>query len=135
VKTYVEREKFTSPMLATWADAVDLVNRVSREWGSELRCHELARAARISLHRLDRTARVVDGRLFGIEHSWLVLPSEADQPGQGPILDVYCPGRVPSVQLIDNHWAVARGYEPGKDRRDINEVIVVKLIEEMSRAA
>jgi hypothetical protein len=134
VKSYIVREKMTAPMLATWADAVDLVNRVSSEWGNELRCHELARAAHQVLYQLKRTTRVVDGRLFGIEHSWLSLGSESGL-GSGPILDVYCPGRVPQVQLIDNHWAVARGYEPGKDRRDINQVIIAKLIEEMSRAA
>lgn len=137
--SYAEREIFTDREMSLWCDACDLISRVSPKWGNELRCHELVRAA----HRVLAVLRfggvphetaIVDGKLNAIEHSWLVVPA------QGPsglsrmvILDVYCPGRVPQVQLIDNHFAVARGYEAGPARDDIKLDIVEKLVNEMSR--
>jgi hypothetical protein len=137
--SHVEREIFTPEEVAVWCDAVDLVRRVSVQWGNELRCHELVRAAHKCLGQLGRRTEIVDGKLFAIEHSWLSIVGPAAPPGLVrdlrlySLLDVYCPGRLPQVQIIHNHFIVARGYEEGPARTDINESIVARVVLEMER--
>lgn len=139
MRSHVEREIFTPGEVAVWCDAVDLVRRVSCDWGNELRCHELARAAQKCLLQRGHQTTVVDGKLFAIEHSWLSITGLAAPPGLVrdlrlyTLLDVYCPGRMPQVQLIHNHFIVARGYEEGPARTDINESIVARVVREMER--
>ena len=79
--------------------------------GREIRCHEFARAV---ARELDRRAgpgvpnvHVIDGCLGIINHSWLLLTLTT---GKGAILDVYTPGRLPQVQLLDLHPAVTEHY-------------------------
>lgn len=55
-----------------------------------LRCHEVARIV-AQILRLD----VFDGYYGAIEHSWCMTPARS-------ILDPYCVGRLPMVQLVDN---------------------------------
>jgi len=128
VRSYADREIFNDREKATWCDAVDMVARVRSTWGNELRCHELVRATAKVLGQLSRQVMLVDGKLWAIEHSWLTLHTPL---GRHAILDVYCPGRIPQVQLIDAHWSVSRGYEPGPVRTDIKLDIVEKLVQEM----
>lgn len=137
------REVFDKLAVAIWCDAVDVVARVSDRHGNEVRCHELARAALKALHDLNRrkldearaSLTLVDGSLGSIEHSWLVYataaPPHADFQRRF-ILDVYCPGRLPQVQLLDgDHFAIARGYSPTGARDDIDLVMVERLTREM----
>jgi hypothetical protein len=141
VKSYAERQIFSDRATAMWCDAVDLIKRISPTWGNELRCHELARAAQIALGKLKFRGEpyklyVVDGRLWSIEHSWLLYevsgPPLYREYTTKRILDVYCPGRLPQVQLLDgDHFAIARGYEAGETRTDIKLDIVEKLVHEM----
>ena len=139
MRSYAERQIFSERAMAMWCDAVDLIKRVSPTWNNELRCHELARAAQTALNKLRFRSepyelRVVDGRLYSIDHSWLVyeVPRYRELYARR-ILDVYCPGRLPQVQLIDgDHFAVTCGYEPGKTRTDIRLDVVKKLVREMS---
>jgi hypothetical protein len=137
--SYAEREIFTDREMALWCDACDLIKRVSLAWTNELRCHELARAAHAALGRLryrgsPYKTTVVDGKLWAIEHSWLVVPAQGPRGlTRTAILDVYCPGRMPQVQLLDNHFVIARGYEPGEPRTDIKLDIVGRLEREMSK--
>lgn len=140
--------------MAIWADAVDVVNRVSDRHGNEVRCHELARAASKALFDLNRRKLaeagaelvVVDGRLWSIDHSWVQIVEEqgswrhtAGMPiyrefRKRFILDVYCPGRAPQVQLLDgDHFAIARGYEVGTMRTDVDLIMVERLTREMQR--
>lgn len=133
MRSYAEREIFTDEEQATWCDAVDIVNRVSKRWDNELRCHELARAVASQLALLDRRVEVVDGKLFAIEHSWLVIPPQGAVRQRAAILDVYCPGRIPQVQLIDQHFIVARGYEPGPDRTDLRYDVLTRLRDEIAK--
>jgi hypothetical protein len=102
---------------------------------------ELLEEAGIDRERLQRIRRqVLEGIIFLCQWQLERMERGREAPAEGPrgltrtaILDVYCPGRVPQVQLLDNHFAVARGYEPGEPRTDIKLDIVEKLVNEMSR--
>lgn len=123
MKSYAEREVFHEDALAALDVASALVDRVGDHWGSELRCHELARAVGRTLG-----LEIVDGKCHAVEHSWLLV----HQGEETFVLDVYVPGRVPSVQLVHaSHWALGLGYMPGERRDDIREDVVERLVEEM----
>lgn len=62
--------------------------------GWEIRCHELARAV-ARLYDLV----VVDGHMGDAEHSWCLCPMRGTAAPW--LLDVYVPGRLPMVQLVD----------------------------------
>lgn len=138
--SYAERECFNGEELVTWCDAVDAIKRVGT-WGNELRCHELARAMALHLAILGHNVVVVDGHLFACEHSWLVvLPKRRDEhrstildEHRSAILDVYCPGRMPQVQLIAAHFSISRGYEAGSTRVDIRTDILSRLNDELAK--
>ena len=121
--TYAERACFREPHLRLLARVEAYVARVSRAWGNELRCHELARAVHLVLHahKLD----VVDGKCGPIEHSWLCF-------SDGVILDPYTPGRMPAVQIVDP--IVGTAYRPGPPRSDIRQAIIKRLVLEMRGA-
>ena len=68
------------------------VHRIPNEVLAELRCHELARAV---AHVLDLP--VQDGSHGLVDHSWLWTGTRT---APGNILDVYCVGRLPMVQLV-----------------------------------
>jgi hypothetical protein len=122
VITYAERACFQPSHLRLLARVEVHVGRVSRAWGNELRCHELARAVHQVVYddgkyKLD----VVDGKCGPVEHSWLRFYD-------GVILDAYVPGRLPAVQLVD---PLVAAYRPGSPRRDISQAIVDRLVGEM----
>lgn len=142
MRSYAERQIFHATAVAVWADAVSLVARVSDRYNNEVRCHELARAALKALtdlnerrlHDANATLSLVDGNLWAIEHSWLVYRWNDVTAPKRFILDVYCPGRLPQVQLLDGeHFAIARGYEKGAWRDDIDASMVERLTREMQR--
>jgi hypothetical protein len=97
--------------------------------GELLRCHELARAVGKALG-----LPFCDGRFGFVEHSWLWIPKEGKafdgfRPGHKwqlpPILDVYVPGAMPQVQLIDaSSSGLPARYVYGNPRTDINETVV-----------
>ena len=140
MKSYAERQIFHVVAQAIWCDAVDIVARVSDRWGDEVRCHELARAALTALQALNQrklneanaTLGLVDGHLWAIEHTWLTYTCNDPAAPRRFILDVYTPGRLPQVQLLDGeHFAICRGYEPGEARKDIDIELFGKLLHEM----
>ncbi len=118
--TYAERACFHPSHLRVLARAQVLVSRVSDAWGNELRCHELARAVQRVLG--DHTLVVVDGHCGPVDHSWIRF-------SDGSILDVYVPGRLPSVQIVDAIVAVA--YRAGEPRHDVRRSILDKLVTAM----
>ncbi len=134
---YVQREVFKAFDQVVWGRARRAVNAIGNEWGNELRCHELARA----VHRLLDlpVLTVIDGQLGAIEHTWLelIVPvPEVDQAREGrkarkAIIDVYTPGRLPQVQLIDPFPLMRPLYEPGPVRTDVRLAIVEQLYQEM----
>jgi len=132
---WTERAVFSPRHAEAYRLARALVGRVSshldRE-GREVRCHELARAVVHYLGIQEIEARVVDGVLWSIEHTWIVLPG---QYGNDALLDVYAPGRLPQVQLIDTHGQIMRGYEPWPvSRSAVRDEVVDDLIREMAIA-
>ena len=133
MKSYAEREIFTHREMAIWCDAVDMVKRVRPDRGNEVRCHELTRAVQRLLWLLKHDLRLVDGKLRAIEHSWLLIETPHRELNRAVILDVYCPGRLPQVQLIDSHFSVANGYEPGEPLTDIKLNLIGQLIRDMER--
>lgn len=148
---YVQREVFRAFEQVVWKRAAKAVSFLESHWGNELRCHELTRA----VHRLldIGTLSVVDGKLGAVEHSWLVLVvpiAQAEEAHYLPqiaveqldrgsdnrwyrkvIIDVYTPGRLPQVQLIDPFVMLKHGYEERVPRSDINEKIVDQAYTEM----
>lgn len=138
MRSYAERAVFTAPEVAAWRRAQHFVGLVSDDWGDELRCHELARAVARMLHaslEVGWRCDVHDGQLSGIEHSWIELASASDERGlcRRSILDVYTPGRIPQVQLVDHHFAVAREYLVRPRRTDVDLGVVRRLEREMVR--
>lgn len=139
MKSYAERQIFHTVAQAIWADAVDIVRRVSDRWGNEVRCHELARAALTALTALNQrklneanaTLAIVDGHMWAVEHTWLTYTCNDKVAPRRFILDVYTPGRLPQVQLIDEHFSIARGYSAGDARKDIDLALFAKLLKEM----
>ena len=138
---YVQREIFRLFEQRVFARAKVLVSCVDNHWGNELRCHELARAVHQMLDM--GCARVVDGAIGLVEHSWIeltvpVAETERKRVGRGDsrrvILDVYCPGRLPQVQLIDSFGLLAPTYEEREPRTDIRTEIIEDLLGEMRRA-
>jgi hypothetical protein len=120
VITYAARVCFSPYHLKLLARTEAYVGLVSDAWGNELRCHELARAVRHVLG--DFTLVVVDGRCGPVEHSWIVCEG-------GVILDVYVPGRLPAIQIIDPIVGIA--YRKGSPRDDIRSAIVTRLVAQM----
>lgn len=135
---YAERCVFSDRAVSALQIAETLVGRVGACWGNELRCHELARAVQGCLREAGHPrARVVDGRMGSIDHSWITLPDCSLQTGFNlpPILDVYVPGRLPQVQLIDASWLISADYVAGSERLDVRHDVVQRLAREMQSPA
>jgi hypothetical protein len=95
--------------------------------GELIRCHELARA-------VGRVLRlpVQDGKFGFAEHSWLWLsPPEPELARWNlpRILDVYVPGAMPQVQLVDTAPGLCHRYLPDEPRTDVSARIVEELID------
>jgi hypothetical protein len=133
MKSYAQREVFCIELL----DMLDIVTagiaRIPGTFGSELRCHELVRAVWSTFGSAHGYTDIVDGKLGMVEHSWLAGETTLAGPSRPFILDVYMPGCMPQVALIDA-WdlhPIGRLYVPGKTRTDINKPLVDKLISGM----
>jgi len=104
--------------------ACQMVAKAPYRWlGTEVRCHELARAV-AELLKLT----FEDGYYGMVEHSWIWLSPREPLSPLPKILDVYVPGRIPQVQLIDPHIHLPFEYRRGSPRTDINQPILVELI-------
>jgi hypothetical protein len=153
---YVERAIFRSAECRIFRRAIKAVGFLNDTWLNELRCHELARAVHRLLFATDATADepyaiVVDGKLAAVEHSWIeiIVPVESKRVSAAflatgrtyetheggwrrrVILDVYVPGRLPQVQLIDPFHMLRHGYEADALRTDIDEQMVTTLHDEI----
>lgn len=125
------RNVFLLREMKIFDQACTLVSKAPYEvLGSVVRCHELVRATSFIL---DLTFE--DGYYGMVEHSWLWL--EPRQPLNPPprILDVYAPGRIPQVQLIDSTTSLPWEYRRGPPRTDINQPMVGELIRLMKSTA
>lgn len=111
---------FPRGVLAQWASARDAVANLRSLPDSvqeRIRCHELARAI---ARRRSIDAKVVDGKYGRVEHSWLLIH------GSEYVLDVYCCGRLPQVQVIDMFCGLLHStlYVEGDPRNDIDQMMV-----------
>lgn len=87
---------FAQCEIALYNRAVKLVERIPETvHGKSLRCHEVTRAVATVLG-----LPFTDGKFGSVEHSWCWTSTECDGEYPGNILDVYCIGRLPVVQLI-----------------------------------
>lgn len=139
---YAERAVFTR-------DEVRLYSRARRASGAlfgadfdAVRCHELARAFGEVLGLPHQ-----DGRFQGVEHTWLwtrpISPEELranewEVSNPPNVLDVYVPGMVPIVALLDySSWTLPwrHLYVPGPERTDVlvdevaTLVAVIRMVE------
>ena len=112
--SYSEREIFTRTEVATLQFAQLIVDHCSYfEPGSTeepVRCHELARVVAIFL---GTDFQVQDGRFGFVEHSWIWmghLNTAKGRLGLPKILDVYVPGSLPQVQIVDSSTALPQRY-------------------------
>lgn len=109
--------------------AAGYVSVIPEDLRGKVRCHELARAVG-NLLKLP----VQDGRYKLIEHSWIWTSNPSPFV---KIIDVYTPGCLPQVQLIDYishatpHYD---SYRPGDERTDIDHIMVNKLMSAMERS-
>jgi hypothetical protein len=130
MRSYVEREHFRAFDLELRYNVETFVQSVHIDWGNELRCHELVRAVHDCMYLKHRIAlTIVDGKLGAVEHSWLIYLSRGQR--EPFIVDAYCPGRIPQVQLIHPFAGLKHGYQPGPIRDDINSDIIKRLREQM----
>ena len=134
MKSYSERKIFLEQHVALMKHAQLLVEKIRPPLGveDEIRCHELARAVWQALVAEGTSfipGGVTDGHYGAVEHSWITLFIG----GEPTVLDVYCCGRLPQVQLIDVAPTVPFGYKSGPERTDIDEAMVKYLFEEMRR--
>lgn len=128
---YAERHVFTMREKDLLRRAKMLVDRAPYEaFGEPVRCHELARAVgRI----LDLEHE--DGRFGFVEHTWLWTERKSTDKFCAPwviprILDVYVPGAIPQVQLIDTSSGLpARYFLSNVFDVEIRENVIEEIIE------
>lgn len=123
---YAAEEIFSTEeiILFGWAERFAAKVPSRQPDGEWVRCHEVARAVGGLLN-----LTVVDGVYGHVQHSWLDLPVAERPDLRRHVLDVYAPGRLPRVQLIDAWYLLPEGssYKPGLARGDIREDIVAWL--------
>lgn len=119
---YSEKEIFSKPELQLFSRARRFVDDLVEFPTEVFRCHELARAVAASLRELGFLVDVVDGHIGAVDHSWLVTQHKH-------ILDVYAVGRLPMVQLVDPFTSACMGYREGRQREDIDQAVVEKIVE------
>jgi hypothetical protein len=131
VKGYAEYEIFVEDdleqlkMATQLVAAVPYIEDVNKK---PVRCHELARAVAKVLK-----LRVHDGTFGAVEHSWIALAHQKRpaHPHYARVLDVYVPGALPQVQIVDTYALLPYRYDPGTERVDIREDVVEWLLKKM----
>lgn len=134
---YAATEVFKDQEVILWRKATALIERSPDPFlGAQVRCHELARAVGRVLGLEHQ-----DGRFGFVEHTWLWTRPLNDDAHAPPwvlprILDVYVPGAMPQVQLIDTASGLPpRYYLSNVFDVQIREDVVEALVEDMLKAA
>ena len=138
MKGHAERTMFSERELVLLREAQRIVEALPAKF-DKVRCHELARGVGQLLG-----LKFVDGQMGIVQHTWLwtsdnsIEESDAWENGPGwfhegrpNILDVYRPGIMPQVALIDTwgrlpYW---RTYEVGSRRTDIDKAVVDGIVD------
>jgi hypothetical protein len=114
---------FTAQEIEYFKKACELVSKVPYKLDGEVvRCHELVRAVAKALE-----LTFEDGYYGMVEHSWIWLSPREPLTPPPRILDVYVPGRVPQVQLVDPCTFLPWDYRRGPPRDDICKTTVEDL--------
>lgn len=125
MKSHSELRVFQELEVRVWQKASHLIGLLPDD--PELRCHELAHALGIYFRGNPLRIQVEDGRYGLVNHSWLYWLG----PSTYTILDPYCIGRLPMVQLIHMN-AIGLGhnstYNIGPARTDIDHTTVQRLL-------
>lgn len=125
MKSHSELRVFQELELEVWRETCRLVGLLPDN--PELRCHELAHALVHHFFGHPMRIHVEDGHYGLISHSWLYWLG----PDKYTVLDPYCVGRLPMVQLI-HMSAIGLGhssaYRVGPPRTDIDHTIVRRLL-------
>jgi hypothetical protein len=134
---YVETEFFSKEEMALYHKACWLVHQIPDDFPQEIRCHELAQAVGRILD-----LPYVDGFYGCVNHTWLWTrhPTHEEigfldrggwtHDNRPRILDVYFPGVIPQVVLIDTfnmlpQWKL---YNSGPYRDDIDNELVERMV-------
>lgn len=126
--SYAENEVFSDQELRYWEQATRIIAKIEDEVPL-LRCHELCRVVGELLG-----LPVCDGYYGMVDHSWLWLGDAPHIFGPLPnILDVYCPGRLPQVQLIHSSNSLPFEYRRHAPRTDIRQDVVTRLVAHVFR--
>lgn len=125
MKSYSETEGvFTPEMLQYFEHAQQIVKYLpDMIEGARVRCHEVARAVHLCLeqrpsvwansaYKYKLKCTILDGKVGPMPHSFILLAETKDKEPRKAILDPYCVGRLPQVQLVNiaNHLEL---YKPG----------------------
>ena len=92
---------------------------------------ERRRIAGLSRKELAQQLSITESYYGMIEHSFILL-GELHDGGFGPmpsVLDVYAPGRVPQVQLVDTSSVLPFYYRRGAARADVRHDRVDRICE------
>lgn len=120
---YAQREVFAASEQRLLVQAIEIISCI-RDEEPELRCHELARGVGALLD-----LQVCDGYYGMVSHSWLWTGHFEEFSSLPNILDVYCPGRLPQVQLVHTSSTLPFEYRRHTPRTDIRQAIVDKITE------
>jgi hypothetical protein len=128
---------FSQPLTYLRDSTATMLERL--EGFDDVRCHELVRAVAIAADFPDKCLQ--DGYYGFVEHSWLWVPNPPVNPlgnTKWPhILDVYCVGRLPQVQLIACDSVglphVGWSYRPSDRRGDIDESVVAAIVRALTK--
>lgn len=122
---------FTRADLDLLRDAVTIVDAIpdAPKGKPPVRCHEVARVVAYFLGGV----RVVDCKYGAMEHTVLLVRGEKHR--DSVILDPYCPGRVPPVQLVYQFTGTpaAATYRSTGPRTDIRIALVAATIRAVER--
>lgn len=142
MKGYAESRIFSKKARAMFFKAkhyVSLIEEKTDENGKErLRCHELVRIV-ANVIVFDPPSYepffippfvIVDGKYGHVDHSWIEI---RERISEDVILDVYAPGQMPQVQMIDTAWVLPHKkiYVAGDQRDDIKWGTIHRHTEEL----
>jgi hypothetical protein len=121
--SYAQAEVFDSDDQLRFKRATRFVDALpSKHQGDWVRCHEVVRALGPLLG-----LTWCDGYYGMVEHSWLWLKPLEPFSSPPNILDVYCPGRLPQVQLVHSSTVLPYEYRRAAPRDDIRDSVVTML--------
>lgn len=125
---YSGTELFREDEINLWRAATEAIARLDyKAMPRTIRCHELARAvAALPVPELLSIA-IQDGTYGAVDHSWIRVWHPRRKAYD--LLDVYCVGRLPMVQLLTLDVGPMHGalYRAGPPRNDIDLLQVSTL--------